>query len=147
VGYYSWNGFKDLGLIILNKGLEFHTYRLGDSQTHLVSDSVGRFISKAKNESAFWYHFKSNNNPQLISYDFVNKTVKQKIQPLNGCDDYGVDHVGNIFGGSNGVLFKYNDGFWKPVADLNADVGQFYRMNFCDCGKHMCVVSYSGKKP
>lgn len=147
VGYYAWNGSEYLGLILLNKGLEFHTYRKGDSNTMLVSDSVGRFIAAAKNATEFWYHSKSDKNPQLISFDFVRKSETKRLPTLQGCDDYGIDKNGNVFGALNGTLYQFNDTRWKPLIDLNKYTGHFYRLSFCECGGHMCVVGFTGKKP
>lgn len=147
IGYYAWSGPNHLGLIVLNKGLEFHTYQIGDTSTQLVSDSVGRFIASDNKGSIFWFHSKKVKTPALVAYDFAKKSVVQIVPILPGCDDYGFDKMGSLFGGKDGVLYQFQGGEWKSIADLNTTIGRFYRMHFCDCGRHLCLVGFTGKKP
>ena len=147
IGYYVWSDSSNLGLIILNNGLEFHTYRLGDPNTKLVANKVGRFLNYNGNSKDYVFLDKDSTLETIKYFNTKSRIIEKTIQTLNDCEDYAIDSNSDIFGSNGGRLFQYNGSEWELAADLTKQIGPFYRMNFCNCGRHLCVVSYNGKKP
>ncbi|MFM7053376.1 MAG: hypothetical protein ACKPAD_10650 [Bacteroidota bacterium] len=147
IGYYIWVDSSNLGLIILNNGLEFHTYQLGDSYTKLIAQNVGRFINYDKKSNNYLLLKKDSASLAINYFNVKTGEIQKSIQSLSDCEDYAIDVNSDIYGGRDGKLFKYFNNQWLQVADLSTQIGSFYRMSFCNCGKHLCVVSYNGKKP
>jgi hypothetical protein len=150
VGYYALSDGSDLGLIILNRGLEFHTFSDGDSNTKLIRTNTGRFIDFDKSTNSYWFHGFSADGDYLYRYDRNNKAIVDSIPALQGCKDYGIDKNGDIFGGYHGELYRYastSDIKWIKISNLKPFCGDFYRLSFCECGNHFCVVTFEGKKP
>jgi len=147
VGYYVWSDSSRLGLIILNNGLEFHTYKLGDSFTKMISKNAGRFINYDKKYKNYLF-LSRDTISNSINYFNINKgEIQYKIPAMSGCEDYAIDLNSDIYGSLDGKLFRFKNTKWDQVADLSKQIGSFYRMAFCNCGEHLCVVSYKGKRP
>ena len=150
VGYFALSDGKDIGLIILNKGLEFHTYALGEQATKLIRTNCGRFLNYNRFDNSYVFYGYSSKGDYLYRFDRATMTVTDSLKAISGCKDYGIDKSGNIFGGSEGKLYSNSfngDGNWTKVVDLSAYSSSFYRLAFCTCGRHMCFVSYAGNKP
>jgi tricorn protease-like protein len=150
IGYFALSDGSDLGLIILNRGLEFHTFSDGDSKTKLIRTNTGRFIDFDKSTNSYWFHGFSADGDHLYRYDRNTKAIVDSIPALQECKDYGIDNNGHIFGGYHGELFRYiskSEMKWVKISDLKLLSGDFYRLSFCNCGKHFCVVTFEGKKP
>ncbi|MFM7078531.1 MAG: hypothetical protein ACKOYC_01945, partial [Bacteroidota bacterium] len=56
VGYYALSDGSDMGLIVLNNGLEFHTFARGDSTTRMIKSNTGRFLQYDRTTNGFWFH-------------------------------------------------------------------------------------------
>lgn len=147
VGYYVWSDSNNLGLIILNNGLEFHTYRLGDSNTNLISKNVGRFISFDKKNKNYLFLTKDSASTGINYFNIKSGLIQKRIPAMTNCEDYAIDVNSDVYGGHDGKLFRYSNTNWVQVADFTEKIGSFYRMSFCNCGKHLCVVSFKGKRP
>lgn len=147
VGYYVWSDSNNLGLIILNNGLEFHTYRLGDSNTKLISKNVGRLINYDKKTDSYLFLNKDSASYTINYFNIKTGSIQNSFPAMTDCEDYAIDVNSGIYGGYNGKLFRYSNTRWGQIADFSEKVGSFYRLSFCDCGKHLCVVSFNGKRP
>ena len=147
VGYYIWSDSAHLGLIILNNGLEFHTYKLGDSFTKMISKNAGRFINYDKKSKNYLFLSKDSTSRSINFFNIKKGEVIYNIPTMSGCEDYAVDSNSDIYGSHDGKLFRYNKEYWEQVADWSKQIGPFYRMSFCNCGEHLCVVSFKGKRP
>lgn len=150
IGYFALSDGNDIGLVILNKGLEFHTYSPGEQATRLIRTNCGRFLNYNRIDNSYVFYGYSSRGDYLYRFDRATMSVTDSLKAISGCKDYGIDKNGNIYGGSEGVLYSNSfigDGNWKKVVDLNAYSSSFYRLTFCTCGRHMCLVSYVGNKP
>jgi hypothetical protein len=150
IGYYTWTGDNTLGLIVLDNGLELHSYKLSEDSTRIISKPVGRFIAAQKDSGRLFFLQRNDSINFITCIDLRTMNSIHQYPALNGCEDYAIDKYNGLYGGKDGILYRYDSTFvdhWRPILNLKNIVGTFYRMSFCKCGSHLCVVAFSGKKP
>ncbi|HEX5003085.1 MAG TPA: hypothetical protein VFW78_11370 [Bacteroidia bacterium] len=149
VAYYCWLSDSVVAMACLNGKMDLYLCNVKSNTSRLVAGNVGRTLLKIPSTSDLLFTVPEDSGFVLKKFDTHSGETAVFAPRLFETADFAFTPDGELLGGHQGKLYRYtaSEGNWKLMADLQSEIGLFYRLAVSPDGKKIAVVSYSGKRP
>ena len=141
VGYQAWAGADQVAVFVLG---DPPTLQLADTRTGeaaLMAENIGRSLQKVPGRGAITFTQDSDGEWWIRQLEPATGAITP-VAPLMGPDEYHVwTPGGTLLTGSGTSIYRWGDGAWDPVRDLEAaGLGQITRLAMSPDGDRLAVV-------
>lgn len=148
IGYFTFLTDTTIAMFVLGPKNSLQLLHLPSGNRTMLCESIGRCI-KTDKERDYLYYVDKTSDPTIKRMNLADLKTESIVKPIDGNEDFEVLKDHSLIMGSDGKLFRMEQGTdgWIFMADLSADVGQFYRISVDPENKRIAFVAYSGKRP
>jgi len=149
VAYYCWLSDSIVAMACLNGKMELYLLNVNSNSTRKLADNVGRTLLRIPASKDLFFTIPADSGFVLKRFHFDSGEISNFAPRLFETADFAFTPKGELLGGHQGKLYKFPlaGSSWSLAANLQSEIGLFYRLAVSPDGKKIAVVSYSGKRP